>query len=748
MQSRHYFYHSLVITTLLSPALVTAEQKNIEKLDSVVVVASRAPKQVSDIAGTVWLVDKETVEEQSHGGKNLSDILSTVVPSLDVGSQGRTNYGQNLRGRAMLVMIDGVSLNSARSISRQLDSIDPFNIERIEVLSGATAIYGAGASGGVINIITKRAEAGELTAETYVGGSSGFNNRNDGDYKIAQSISAGTDKLKARGSLVYSETNAFYDANGELINPDSTQGSLQFNETIDLMGSLEYKLDDQQTVTLLAQHYNSEQNSPYGTYFGENLAGSKESNHDLIETRKGFSSDRNLGTERYLFNATYHHEEVFGHELIVQASYRKESFSYNPFIRPSGSKEPSNKGYFSASKQDTDVFSLRTALVKSFDKLTLSYGVDGYIDQFENDQIIFDQNISNASGGLVNKKAYKIGRYPDTEVSSIAGFFQVSYQLTDRLLIEGGYRYQYMRNEVDDFIDAGIQKDIAFGKYTSADPVPGGQTHYKFGLFNLGAVFDLTANQQVWANFSQGFELPDTAKRYGDGQYVDANGDGHAELVKGSDIRTDRLDGIKTDSYELGWRYTGTDLSVQTALYYSESDKVATYKNLLLELRDHEKRVYGFEFETSYWATDKFQLGLTGHYVKTQEKDKNGHWQRSLVDSSSASKAGAWVGWYEDKYSLKLQSQTLFSLRDDAKRLKGKSENGELSGYTTVDFLGNYKLPVGDVGFGVQNVFNREYTTIWSQRAQKLYSPYYGPEEAYDFKGRGRTFFVNYQVKY
>ncbi|MCV5264136.1 TonB-dependent receptor plug domain-containing protein, partial [Escherichia coli] len=78
------------------------------------------------------------------------------------GTGGRTNYGQNLRGRAMLVMIDGVSLQSSRPISRQLDAIDPFNIERIEVLSGATSIYGAGATGGVINIITKKAYSDEL----------------------------------------------------------------------------------------------------------------------------------------------------------------------------------------------------------------------------------------------------------------------------------------------------------------------------------------------------------------------------------------------------------------------------------------------------------------------------------------------------------------------------------------------------------------------------------------------------------
>ena len=188
---------------------------------------------------------------------------------------------------------------------------------------------------------------------------------------------------------------------------------------------------------------------------------------------------------------------------------------------------------------------------------------------------------------------------------------------------------------------------------------------------------------------------------------------------------------------------------MQTAVYYSESDQVTHYENLSLEIIDTDKRVYGTEFEASYWATDKLQVGLTGHYVKTQQKDSNGHWQRSNVRDSSASKAGAWIGWYDDKYSLKLQSQTVFSLRDDFEHLDDDvTESQELDGYTTVDFLGNYELPVGSVGFGIQNLFNRDYTTTWGQRAKLFYSPRFGPQELYDFKGRGRTFFVNYKVSY
>ncbi|MEX0633597.1 hypothetical protein M8494_22330 [Serratia ureilytica] len=46
-----------------------------------------------------------------------------------------------------------------------MDSIDPFNIDHIEVISGATSLYGGGSTGGLINIVTKKATgtAGRIT---------------------------------------------------------------------------------------------------------------------------------------------------------------------------------------------------------------------------------------------------------------------------------------------------------------------------------------------------------------------------------------------------------------------------------------------------------------------------------------------------------------------------------------------------------------------------------------------------------
>lgn len=112
-------------------------------------------KNIAEIAGTVQSIDQKQIIQQATAGRKVADILAQLVPSLASSSGTTSNYGQTMRGRNVLVMIDGVSQTGSRDVSRQLNSISPGMIERIEVISGATSIYGSGATGGIINIITK-----------------------------------------------------------------------------------------------------------------------------------------------------------------------------------------------------------------------------------------------------------------------------------------------------------------------------------------------------------------------------------------------------------------------------------------------------------------------------------------------------------------------------------------------------------------------------------------------------------------
>lgn len=128
----------------------------VKSLAPIVVTATRSAKSISDIAGTVYRIERNEIEKQANAGKSTAEILGLLVPSLTPNTGTTSNYGMTMRGRVVQYMIDGIPQTGSRDGSRQLNSILPSMIDRIEVVSGATSIYGSGATGGIINIITKK----------------------------------------------------------------------------------------------------------------------------------------------------------------------------------------------------------------------------------------------------------------------------------------------------------------------------------------------------------------------------------------------------------------------------------------------------------------------------------------------------------------------------------------------------------------------------------------------------------------
>lgn len=518
-----------------------------------VVIGSRAPTSISELPGTVWVIEREQLDQQTQAGVPLKEALGQLIPGLDIGSQGRTNNGQNLRGRSVLVMIDGVSLNSSRGISRQFDSIDPFNIERIEVMSGASAVYGGGATGGIINIVTKKGVGGDTRFNTELGARIGFQSHEDHDLRAAQSISGGNDLFNGRLAIAYQKNGAAYDGSGDQVLTDITQTDLQYNRSVDLMGSLGFTFANGHSLDLGLQYYDSGYDGDRGLDLGRNFDALR--GRAPYSIKGGVDLDREPESKRHQFNATYHAPEVLGHDLYLQAYYRNEKMAFNPFptIRYSNSGAINyGTSYYSASQQDTDYYGMKLALVKTWERASLTYGVDLDREKFTSDQMLFNLPLAAASGGLVASEQAKLGRYPDIDTDSRAFFLQGSWKATDDLTLSAGVRRQSMSTDVSDFVAANQQILIANGLGKTADAVPGGSKDYDVNLVNVGAIYKLNLQQQVWANYSEGFELPDPAKYYGFGRYGAADGNGHYPLLQGVSVNDSPLDGIKTKQVELG----------------------------------------------------------------------------------------------------------------------------------------------------------------------------------------------------
>lgn len=714
-------------------AATTAEASGETVLGDIVVTGSRAPEKISEIARTIKVVDEAEIKAAALQGKNLQQILAETVPSFDAASEGsRTSYGQNLRGRTALVLIDGVSLNSARGLSRQFDSIDPFNIARVEVLSGATALYGGNATGGIINIITKKGrDAGDgLHAETQLGVASGFQGSQDFDRNAAGAVTYNSGNWDARLSVSGNRTGAYYDGAGEMVMPDITQSSTAFNERIDVMGSVGVQIDEDRRLDATMQYFDSAQDSDYGLYYGPYLSGL--SNPSLFEPRSGYQSDVEPQTRRKMLTLSYTDADFLGQQLLLQGAVRSEDIVFNPF--PSTGTQAGT--YFGASQQTTDYYSFKAAMVSELtDTVKLTYGVDTDRDSFSATQSIFDLTTAVTSGGLNFDTIGITGLYPDIDVTTFAGFAEAAWEATDRLTISGGLRYQYTKTEVGDFVGAAQQVAILNGAATSADAIPGGEVDYDALLFNAGATYDVTPDQQVYANFSQGFELPDPAKYYGVGTYTLTNG--HYVLNDSVNVATSALEAIKTDSVELGFRHDDGTFNFAAAAYYSTSDRSISLDRttLTIEMKDEKRRVYGIEAEAGYKFANGFDVGLLGHWVKSEKKGADG-WYQESVGTTSTSKAGGHIGWSNEAFSVRLTGEHIFSLEDDA--------GYEIEGYNLFNLGGRYTFAeqATTINFGIQNLFDTDYTSVWGSRAKALYGGLVD-ESVFDYHGRGRTFAVS-----
>jgi iron complex outermembrane receptor protein len=138
-------------------------------LDQVVVTATRTPRPIAAIPGSVMVIGQEQIREQLWLSSDPADLLAKYVPGFNVSNQSISGASETMRGRSVLVLVDGVPRNTPlRDVSRIISLIDLNSIERIEIVNGPSSIYGAGATGGIVNFITKKGGEEPLQVTTSV----------------------------------------------------------------------------------------------------------------------------------------------------------------------------------------------------------------------------------------------------------------------------------------------------------------------------------------------------------------------------------------------------------------------------------------------------------------------------------------------------------------------------------------------------------------------------------------------------
>lgn len=212
--------------------VVNAKELPQVELDEIVVTATRTPTKTSNVIAQTRVIDKE--ELQRYQGQTVTDVLKNQ-PGINITQSGGmgTNSNFYMRGydsKQVLVLIDGIRYSSVSLGSPSLNLLSADQIDRIEILYGASgsSLYGSDAMGGVIQIFTKGNSVEQSNVSTTVG--YGSNNH----YQVGvtgqlkndtSSLSLGVSRNKTDGFNAIANRNSF-DYNADDDGFESTNVSL------------------------------------------------------------------------------------------------------------------------------------------------------------------------------------------------------------------------------------------------------------------------------------------------------------------------------------------------------------------------------------------------------------------------------------------------------------------------------------------------------------------------------------------
>jgi vitamin B12 transporter len=222
-------YFLLVIIFVVLPDFSRAAAPTPEAdLPPVFVTATRTETPLDQVTTSATVITEKEIEAQQ--AETVLEVLRNV-PAVDVVQTGSRGTGTtvSIRGSEsdhVLVLIDGVEVNSTTAGAFNFAHLTTENIERIEILRGAGGtLYGSQAIGGVINIITKKGQ-GPMRLGLSAEGGNGWTNRQ------TLTLSGGVGKLGYAFSAARLESDGFRSVNDDYRNL-ATSGRLDYKFTED-----------------------------------------------------------------------------------------------------------------------------------------------------------------------------------------------------------------------------------------------------------------------------------------------------------------------------------------------------------------------------------------------------------------------------------------------------------------------------------------------------------------------------------
>ncbi len=677
---------------ILSDTLLTIKLKPRKiNLKEVIVTSGKYEQNINLLPYSVSTISVKEI--QTSPAFTIPDLLKfeSGISLMRDGIWGTEISIRGLNRANIVTMIDGNRIETSTDISARLSMFDINDVERIEVIKGAaSSLYGSGATGGIINIISKSGSYSDKL-NLRINYSGGFNSVNNFFSNGINLIAAGNEWIAKLGGTFRNAENT-KTPSGELKNSQFRDESFNALFRFRPVENHEIKFDYQQ--------FNA---------FDVGIPGAAP----LFPTNAIVTYPTEL---RRLLSVEYKINNLSSSLIKLTAKYFYQFISRDvenipgtvQFIPGANGQPPRRVSVLKISPgADHNVNGFQTQTDFKFNNHYLITGFDfwkrNYVGLRTRDQKI---EILNANDSTVVRTVFKTiyeKPLPDANFNSAGIYVQDEINLFDNLDLTLGGRYDFIwldnsetLNPLYEINDGVINNNPAGQKIIWNSE----SAQNKSYVFNLGIIYSLNPVSNIAFNMSRSFRSPSLEERY---QYIDLG-----SIVRVGDPNLKPEQGY---FFDLGYRLFSDKINLNASIYLNSLTDLVTeipgiYEERIALIKSNigKALLYGFEYSFNFNIIEQLRSYNTLSYTRGFDKQDDENLPQIPPLNGTLGFEYYPFNWLTADFSVNVFDE------------QNKVAQGEIStpGYSIFNLRLIFKnLILGNIttsfSTGIENILNKEY---------------------------------------
>lgn len=300
-------------------------------LEEVVITGTRTYKTLKEVPVITRVISEKEIKQNDV--VNFKDLLELELPGLEFSRMGG-NASINLQGlgsKYILFLVDGERMTGETRDNIDYNRINLDNIERIEVVKGASStLYGSNAVGAVVNIITKKPkEPFHLNLSSRVGGI--------GEYNSSVNVGSKWRKWSVNTSAAYRHAQSYQLQSTSFLERHLEDGTLITDSvlyTTFVDGSLS-RIVDQMVQYRPFEGFTADVKLGYFDNMRFNSGKEGEKRRDFYQDYNATARLKYQISQKHFVESSWHYDNYSKHDYFVKLLERKSNYQsllHNPKI--------------------------------------------------------------------------------------------------------------------------------------------------------------------------------------------------------------------------------------------------------------------------------------------------------------------------------------------------------------------------------------------------------------------------------